>query len=93
MNEWAVAGIVVMVIGGGWTVVKAVANIIQPLTSAITKLNENMKTITKDLSELTEHNSKTHGRLFSIAEDHEKKLNDHEIRIVKLEEHETYREK
>lgn len=93
LSEWAVAGIVVAVIGGGWTIVKAVANIIQPLTTAITKLNENMKNITKDLSELTERNSKTHDKLFSIIDQHDQKLTEHEVRIVKLEEHESHREK
>lgn len=88
MNEWVVAGIVVAVITSGWGVVKAVAGIIQPLTEQITRLNDTVKTVSEDLVELTERNSKTHTRLFTNICENEKVLKNHEIRIVKLEEHE-----
>ena len=88
MNEWVVAGIVVAVITSGWGVVKAVSGIIQPLTEQITRLNDTVKTVSEDLVELTERNSKTHTRLFDNICENEKVLKNHEIRIVKLEEHE-----
>lgn len=88
MTEWMVAGIVVTVIGGGWTIIKAIDSIVRPLTEQITRLNDSMKSITDDMNELTERNSATHARLFKALEDHGKTLNEHEIRIVKLEEHE-----
>lgn len=88
MNEWVVAGIVVAVITSGWGVVKTVAGIIQPLTEQITRLNDTVKTVSEDLVELTEKNSKTHTRLFDNICENEKVLKNHEIRIVKLEEHE-----
>lgn len=88
MTEWMVAGIVVTIIGGGWAVIKAISGIVQPLTEQITRLNDSMKSITNDMTELTERNSATHARLFNAIEEHGKTLNEHEIRIVKLEEHE-----
>lgn len=88
MTEWMVAGIVVTIIVGGWAVIKAVSGIVQPLTEQITRLNDSMKSITNDMTELTERNSATHARLFNAIEEHGKTLSEHEIRIVKLEEHE-----
>lgn len=88
MTEWMVAGIVTAIIGGGWAIVKAIAGIVRPLTEQITKLNDSMESITKDMNELTERNSKAHSRLFQTIEEHCKMLNEHEIRLVKLEEHE-----
>ena len=88
MTEWMVAGIVTTIIRGGWAIVKAIAGIVRPLTEQITKLNDSMESITKDMNELTERNSKAHSRLFQTIEEHGKMLNEHEIRLVKLEEHE-----
>ena len=91
MNEWAIAGIVVMIISGGWGIVKAVSGVIQPLTVEITKLNDSIKSIIKDMAELTERNSKTHDRMFKEIEAHDKRLNDQDRRILMLEEHEKKR--
>lgn len=88
MTEWMVAGIVATIIGGGWAIVKAIAGIVRPLTEQITKLNDSMESITKDMNELTERNSKAHSRLFQTIEEYGKALNEHEIRLVKLEERE-----
>lgn len=87
MTEWVVAGIVITIIGGGWAVVNATAGIIRPLTEQITKLNESIKSITKDLTDMANRNSKTHDRLFSSLKEHDDVLNDHEVRLTVLEEH------
>lgn len=88
MTEWMVYGIVITTIGGGWTIVKAIAGIVKPLTEQITKLNDSIESITKDMNELTERNSKAHSRLFQTIEAHSKTLNEHEFRLARLEEHE-----
>lgn len=88
LDEWAIAGIVVAIIGGGWGIVKAVAGVIRPLTEQITKLNDSMKSIVDDMNELTERNSRTHSRIFDTLNGHQKRIDEHEIRIVRLEEHE-----
>lgn len=88
IDEWAIAGIVVAIIGGGWAIVKAVAGIVRPLTEQITNLNDSIKSIVDDIAELTERNSKTHSRIFDTLSGHQRRIDEHEIRIVKLEEHE-----
>ena len=88
VTEWMVYGIVATIIGSGWTIVRSIAGIVKPLTEQITKLNDSIESITKDMNELTERNSRAHSRLFQAIEDHSKILNEYEIRLVKLEEHE-----
>lgn len=59
------------------------------LNTSITTLTVTMSSITGDLDELTNKNSKTHGRIFERLGEHDKELVNHDKRIHVLEKEKT----
>lgn len=85
MNEWTVVTVVIALVGLFMTVG---APIIKQ-TKTMTKLDATMEQLSEKLMALESRNTDAHRRIWNKNEEQDQKLNDHEIRIVKLEEHQS----
>lgn len=81
MSEWAVVGVIVVLVG----LVASIATPIVKMTSAVTKLIEIVNSLDGKLKELTERNTRSHERIFNKLDDHDETLADHETRLTVLE--------
>ena len=81
MTEWEVFGVIVALI----TFAIAVGTPIIKLNTSITRLIDRLNNLDEGLDELTTKNSKSHERLWGHNEEQDKKLEDHEKRIYRLE--------
>lgn len=82
MTEWGVVGVIVVLVG-------LIASILKPLinlNSSITKLTVAVENLQKDVEGMTAKSSEAHRRLWDHNEEQDHKLEDHEIRIQKVEE-------
>lgn len=82
MTEWGVVGVIVALVGLVTGLVKPMIS----LTQSITKLTVMMEQFAADFGELTAKNSSGHDKLWRKNEEHDHTLQDHEKRIVILEE-------
>ena len=82
MTEWGVVGVIIALAGLGATVVKPLLS----LNTSIVKLTTRLEHMTDDLHELTERNSKSHDRLWAKNDAQDRRLDNHELRIVSLEQ-------
>lgn len=82
MNEWTVVTVIVALVG----LFMAVGAPIIKQTQTMTKLDATMETLSEKLTQLEEKNSDAHKRIWDHNNDQDKQINNHEIRIVKLED-------
>lgn len=82
MNEWTVVTVVIALVG---LFVTVAAPIIRQ-TKAMTKLDTTMETLSGKLTQLESRNTDAHRRIWEHNEEQDKQINNHEIRIVKLED-------
>ena len=78
MNEWEVVGVVVVLIG-------LVASIVKPILA----LNGSIIKLNTLLNALTDRNHDEHETISKRLREHGQQTDDHEGRIVRLEEHKT----
>lgn len=81
MNEWTVVTVVIALVGLFMTVG---APIIKQ-TRTMTKLDATMEQLSEKLMSLESKNTDAHRRIWNKNEEQDNRLQDHEIRIVKLE--------
>lgn len=86
--EWTVVTVIIALVGVGIAVIKPIVS----LTNTITKLTVVVDALEKNLEELTGKNREAHIRLWkkneeqdAVADDHEKRLTDHDKRITVIE--------
>lgn len=87
MTEWGVVLVIVTLLG-------FVSGIIAPLiklNTAIVKLIDSVDALDKSLGDVIESNTRTHKRLWDKLDEHSDKINDHETRLVLVEEKEKER--
>ena len=75
MTEWEVVGVLVVVVG----LVTAIVTPLIKLNTTVTKLVVMVDNLGKTIDELTRRNSEAHSRVF-------KQLDDHETRLISLEQ-------
>ena len=85
MDEWTVVTVVIALVG---LFVTVGAPIIRQ-TKTMTKLDATMEQLAEKLMALESKNTDAHRRIWVKNEEQDNRLQDHEIRIVKLEEHKT----
>jgi uncharacterized protein YoxC len=81
MDNWSVVLVVVTLAGLG----AAIVNPIVSLTKSITTLTVVVEDLQKDVSGLTTKNSESHERIWKHEERQDTRLDDHEIRIIRIE--------
>lgn len=93
MKEWDVVLIIVVLLNMILSVYNPLSKSQKENTKAMTKLTVTMESLTgrmlnheKDMDVLEEKNHASHRRLWNHSEEQDKRLNEHENRIVKLEE-------
>lgn len=82
MTEWGVVLVLVTLLG-------FITGIITPLiklNTAIVRLTDAVETLHKDMESMSESNSKTHGRIFELLDEHDNKLDDHEKQLIVIKE-------
>lgn len=82
MTEWGVVGVLVVLVGLGAAILKPLIS----LNSSITKLTVAVENLQKDMEGMTSKSAETHRRIWEHNEEQDRKLEDHEIRIQKVEE-------
>ena len=80
--EWDMVGVIVVLAGLAGTVCVPVVN----LTKAISSLTATCKALETRVAAMEEKSSRNHQRLWAKNEEQDGRLNDHETRIVRLEE-------
>lgn len=81
MEEWTVVTVIIALVG----LFAAVGAPVIRQTKAMTKLDTTMETLSDKLANLESKNTDAHARIWKHNEEQDKTLQDHEIRIVKLE--------
>lgn len=84
MTEWEVVGIIIALVGFAI----AVGTPVIKLNTSITKLIFHIDSLDQGLEKLETKNHESHGRLWKHNEEQDKELDDHEKRIIILEEKE-----
>ena len=81
IDNWNVVEVIIALVGLFFCVAKPIMDNVKTterLISSIEKLSE-------DLKELEKRNSDTHGRLFKRVDEHDERLDSHEVRIKIVE--------
>lgn len=81
MNEWAVVGVIVVLVGLFATVGAPIIKLI----SSITKLTVTVDNLRENVESFTRRNTDAHRRLWDHNEKQDAELNDHKGRIERLE--------
>lgn len=81
MDKWEVF----LVISALASFILLVCKPLMTLNTTITKLIDAVETLENSFKEMSESNTKTHGRLWNEIEQHEDKLNEHETRLRIIE--------
>lgn len=84
MTEWEVVGVIVAL----FTFAIAVGTPILKLNTSITRLITRLENLDEGLEALEEKNHKSHERIWKHNEEQDGKIQDHEKRIIILEEKE-----
>lgn len=79
--EWTVVTVVIALVGLGGAIVKPIAS----LTGSITKLTVVVERVEKELAEQAQHSHESHRRLWEHNAEQDGRLDDHEMRIDRLE--------
>lgn len=83
MTEWGVVGVVIALAGLLATIIKPITG----LTRSITELTVVVKELRRDLDEQQAHASETHRRIWAKNDEQDKRLDEHDKRITRLEDH------
>lgn len=81
MTEWTVVTVIVVLTG----LIGAILKPIIDLNGSITRLNESVSVLEKNIAGLTDRNSESHDKLWHKCDEHDGKLNQHETRLQILE--------
>ena len=81
--EWTVVSVIIALVG----LFAAVGAPIIRQTRTMTKLDSTMENLSSKLVQLESKNSDAHARIWTHNEKQDEQIHNHEIRIVKLEEH------
>lgn len=82
MTEWGVFLVITALV----TFAIAIIAPIVRLNTTITKLTVTVESLSEKVKELTDDNKEAHKRLWAKMDDHEDRLDKHEIAIQKLED-------
>ena len=82
MTEWTVVGVLVTLFGLLAAIIKPITN----LTKSITTLTVIVDGLREDMQTQKSSAHESHKRLWDHNAEQDKQLNDHEVRIAKLEE-------
>lgn len=82
MTEWTVVGVLVTLIGLLAAIIKPITN----LTKSITTLTVIVDGLREDMQSQKSSAHESHKRLWDHNAEQDKQLNDHEVRIARLEE-------
>lgn len=88
MNEWTVVTVIIGLVGLIVTVMAPILkfnNTVSRLSTLIEGIFENIKRLEEENAAFREHASESHLRLHERIDGNEQRLQNHEIRIVKLE--------
>lgn len=88
MTEWGVVGVIIALVG----LLAAVIKPITSLTRSITELTVVVKDLREDLDEQRAHSAESHRRIWAKNDEQDGRLNDHEMRIGRLEDQTPHRE-
>ena len=80
--EWTVVTVIIALVGLGAGIIKPIVS----LTRSITSLTVVVERLEGDLKEQAQHSRESHIRLWAHNEEQDKRLDDHEIRLGKLED-------
>lgn len=83
MTEWGVVGVVAALVG----LLGAVLPPILRLNASITRLTVSVEALTTDLRDLNDQNAQSHARLWAHSDAQDRRLAEHEQRIVRIEAH------
>lgn len=81
MDEWAVVGVIVVLVG----LVATVAGPIVKMTKAVTTLTDAVDRLAEKLKADEDRNTQSHARMYQRLDDCDDQLADHETRITVLE--------
>lgn len=87
MNEWNIFLVLAELLGFFALIVPPLLK----LNTNITLLTERISTLSTDMKSLTSDNSEAHKRIWEHSEKQDRQINDHENRIIILEEKESKR--
>ncbi len=79
--EWTVVTVIVVLVG----LIASVAKPLLSLNATITRLNESVNSLEKNIAGLTEKNDESHDRLWEKSSAMDEKLNNHETRLRVIE--------
>ena len=79
--EWTVVTVLVALVGLGAAVVKPIVS----LTRSITTLTVVVERVEKELASQERHSQESHRRIWAKNEEQDGRLDDHEMRIDRLE--------
>lgn len=85
MEKWEIAILVFSILGGVWGIIAGTAKVIKPLVIQMTKLNDNVSELNKEMAEAKEHNRQSHNKLWLHENEQDNILHDHETRISIIE--------
>lgn len=81
MDEWAVVGVIVVLVG----LVATVAGPIVKMTKAVTTLTDAVDRLSEKLKTSDDRNTQSHSRIYQRLDDCDDQLAGHETRITVLE--------
>lgn len=82
MNEWTVVSVIVVLSG-------LVISFVKPLISlngTLTRLTEAVRVLEKELASISGKNAEAHARLWKKEQEQDAALQDHEVRLTKIEQ-------
>ena len=79
--EWTVVTVLIALVGLGAYIIKPVVS----LTRSITSLTVVVERVEQELSDQAQHATESHRRLWAHNETQDERLDDHEMRIDRLE--------
>lgn len=82
MTEWGVFGVIAALVALGAAIIKPIVG----LNNSITRLTTLIDGLSDDLTDLTSKNAQSHDRLWAHNDGQDKQLQDHEMRIGRIEE-------
>ena len=89
MTEWGVVGVIVVLVGlfsAVWAFCAPMIKSSKETVKVMTELNVTMRTLSEKLTNLENNNTESHRRLWQHNEVQDKTLQDHEIRIITIEQ-------
>lgn len=82
MNEWTVVTVIVVLSGMLISFLKPMVS----LNSTLTRLVDAVAVLERELKEISEKNREAHAKLWEKAESQDERLQNHEIRLTRMEE-------